>query len=273
MAWLFYTTLIVYSISLIGYFVYLFKQNNQIFKWSFFLLILGFLFHTATVIYSYVITGYIPANDLKGTLLIAGWIITGTFLAFQHKFQFKILGIYTAFLSTLIILIASQLQDVPAESKNIFNSFWLVSHIITIFIGYAAFALAGGAGLFYLFQEKALKQKTKGFFFKRLPSLELIDNSGYAFITVGFTTMTIGLITGMVYAHLIWGKFWSWDPKEVWSGITWLLYAALLHGRVSGGWRGKKAAIMAIVGFVVLLFTFFGVNLFLKGHHGEFTKF
>ena len=85
--------------------------------------------------------------------------------------------------------------------------------------------------------------------------------------------VTIGLITGVVYAKAIWGRFWSWDPKEVWSAITWLFYAALLHERLTAGWRGRRAAIMAIVGFAILLFTFLGVNFFLKGHHNPFTTY
>ncbi|HSO17956.1 MAG TPA: cytochrome c biogenesis protein CcsA, partial [Desulfosarcina sp.] len=87
----------------------------------------------------------------------------------------------------------------------------------------------------------------------------------------GFTMVTIGLITGVVYAKAVWGRFWSWDPKEVWSAITWLFYAALLHERLTVGWRGRRAAFMAIIGFGVLLFTFFGVNFLLQGHHGTFT--
>ncbi|MBU4504016.1 MAG: cytochrome c biogenesis protein CcsA, partial [Proteobacteria bacterium] len=136
----------------------------------------------------------------------------------------------------------------------------------------ASFVLAGGLGFMYLAQEHAIKTKKHGFFFRRLPSLELLDTAGYTCIVVGFTMLTIGLATGLVYAKMVWGKFWSWDPKEVWSGITWLLYAALLHERLTVGWRGRKAAIMAIVGLAVLLFTFFGVNFLLKGHHGEFTR-
>jgi cytochrome c-type biogenesis protein CcsB len=125
----------------------------------------------------------------------------------------------------------------------------------------------------YLIQENAIKAKKRRFFFKRLPSLELLDITGYACIVVGFTLLTIGLITGFVYAKSIWGRFWSWDPKEVWSGITWIFYAILLHERLTIGWRGRKSAIMAIVGFGVLIFTFLGVNLLLEGHHGEFTRF
>jgi len=105
-----------------------------------------------------------------------------------------------------------------------------------------------------------------------LPSLELLDSTGYACIIAGFTLLTIGLVTGMIYAKLIWGKFWSWDPKEVWSVVSWLLYAVLLHQRITIGFRGRRAAIMAIIGFGALLFTFLGVNFFLKGHHEPFTR-
>lgn len=147
-----------------------------------------------------------------------------------------------------------------------------MAHIITVFIGEAAFALACGAGLLYLIQEHAIKTKNHGFFFKRLPSLDLIDTTGYACIAVGFTTLTMGLIIGFVYAKSVWGRFWSWDPKEIWSVVTWLVYAALLHERLTVGWRGRRAAIMSIIGFAAVLFTFLGVNFLLGGHHGEFTR-
>jgi cytochrome c-type biogenesis protein CcsB len=169
-------------------------------------------------------------------------------------------------------VIVSRLPDAPAQTAGIFKSFWLVSHVTVIFIGEAAFALACGVGILYLTQENAIKTKRHRFFFKRLPSLDLLDSTGYACIVVGFTMLTLGLITGFVYAKSVWGRFWGWDPKEVWSGISWLFYAALLHERLTVGWRGRRSAIMAIVGFGVLIFTFLGVNFFMEGHHTEFTK-
>jgi cytochrome c-type biogenesis protein CcsB len=155
----------------------------------------------------------------------------------------------------------------------LFKNFWLISHVVVILIGEAGFALACGLGLLYLIQENAIKTKKRRFFFRRLPSLDFLDATGYACIVVGFTMLTLGLITGFIYAKAVWGRFWSWDPKEVWSGITWLFYAALLHERLTVGWRGRRSAIMAIIGFAVILFTFLGVNFLLEGHHGEFTKF
>ncbi len=136
----------------------------------------------------------------------------------------------------------------------------------------AALAMACGAGVFYLIQDRAIKQKKHRFFYRRLPPLKLLDRAGYACLVTGFTMLTVGLITGTVYAGLVWGRLWAWDPKEIWSVITWLVYAALLHERLAVGWQGRRAAIMAIAGFGVLLFTFLGVNFLLEGHHGIFTR-
>ncbi|MDL1964355.1 MAG: c-type cytochrome biogenesis protein CcsB [Deltaproteobacteria bacterium] len=265
-------TIFFYLMSTAGYFAYLFLQKNYLNRVGYFLLIAGFLCNSAAIFYGFLKSGHIPVHNLHETLVIVGWSIAGVFIIFQYKFNLRILGIYAAPLATIVMVFASQVSSEPAQIKNIVNNCWLIFHIISIFIGEAFFILAGGLGFMYLAQEHAIKAKKHGFFFRRLPSLELLDTAGYTCIVVGFTMLTIGLATGLVYAKMVWGKFWGWDPKEVWSCITWLLYAALLHERLTAGWRGRKAAIMAIIGLAVLLFTFFGVNFFLKGHHGEFTR-
>lgn len=259
-------------LSTIGYLFYLFLQKDYLQKTGFYLLATGFLCHTAEMSYRFVQSGHFPVRNLHETLSLAAWTIAGVFLLFQYRYRLKILGIYAAPLITIVMVIAARLPNVPSETQTILNNLWLIVHVIAIFIGEASLALACGAGLLYLLQENAIKSKQRGFFFKRLPSLELLDNTGYACIVTGFTMMTFGLIIGLIYAKSVWGRFWSWDPKEVWSGITWLLYAVLLHQRLTVGWRGRRAAIMAIIGFAIILFTFLGVNLFLKGHHGEFTR-
>ncbi len=270
---LYIITIVFYMLSTVAYIAYLFLQKNHLHQTGYYLLLTGFLFHTTAIGYSTLGLGYLPVHNLHGTVLFSGWSIACVFLLLKYKFNLKILGIYAAPLATLAIIIAFMLPNTPIQTNNIFKSVWLVMHIITIFIGEAALALACGAGLMYLAQEHAIKNKTRGFFFKRLPSLERIDNTGYACIIVGFSLLTLGLITGMVYAKSVWGNFWSWDPKEIWSGVSWLVYAALLHGRISVGWRGRKAALMSIIGFAVLLFTFLGVNFLLTGHHGQFTTY
>lgn len=265
-------TIFFYLMAAAGYFAYLFFQKDLLQKTGLGLLVAGFLCHCTAIGVGYVKTGHIPVNNLNQTLLIASWAVAGVFLWVQYRHHLKILGVYAAPLAVFIMILASRLSREPAQTKNIFNSIWFFIHILGVFLGEAFFALACGVGILYLLQEHAIKSKTHGFLFKRLPALELLDITGYACIAVGFILLTLGLITGFVYARHLWGSLWSWDPKEVWSAITWLIYAALLHQRLTVGWRGRRSAIMAIIGFAAVLFTFFGVNFLLQGHHQEFTR-
>ncbi|HWR91144.1 MAG TPA: c-type cytochrome biogenesis protein CcsB [Desulfobacterales bacterium] len=265
-------SILLYLLSAGGYLAYLFLQRNYLQRASFSALIAGFVFHTLALALDSFQQGHFPATNMRETLSLAGWATAGVFILLSTRYHLKILGVYAAPIIALIMVVVSRLPDEPAQTTRLFKSFWLVAHVIFIFIGEAAFALACGAGILYLLQENSIKTKKRRFFFKRLPSLDLLDSTGYACIVVGFTLLTVGLITGLIYAKSVWGRFWSWDPKEVWSGISWLFYAALLHERLTVGWRGRRSAIMAIIGFGVLVFTFLGVNLFMEGHHKEFTR-
>jgi cytochrome c-type biogenesis protein CcsB len=265
-------TILAYMLSTVAYLVFLFLQINNAQRIGYFLILAGFLCQTATIIYGFSIGGHLPVGNLRETLSLAGWAVAGCFLLFQYKFNLKILGIFAAPLIALIVVLATLVSSEPYQTTKIFKNFWLISHVMAIFFGEAFFTLAAGLGVLYLIQENAIKTKKHRFFFKRLPSLDLLDSTGYACIVVGFSMLTLGLATGLVYAKSYWGRFWSWDPKEVWSAITWIFYAVLMHERLTVGWRGRRSAIMAIIGFGVLLFTFLGVNLLLEGHHGEFTK-
>lgn len=261
-----------YLIGTATYLLFLFIQKKGLEKTGQYFLTAGFAIHTSALLYGFVSSGHIPVRNLHETLSFAGWAVICIFLILRHKTNLKILGVYAAPLALLIMVISFSLPKTPVDDPEIFKSFWLFLHILFIFLGEASFALACGVGILYLLQERAIKKKRRGFFFHRLPSLDLLDNIGYVCILAGFTLMTIGLITGFVYAKTVWGKFWSADPKEIWSIITWLLYAALLHGRLIIGWRGRRSAIMAIIGFAVVLFTFLGVNFLFEGHHEEFTR-
>ncbi|MBN2705601.1 MAG: c-type cytochrome biogenesis protein CcsB, partial [Deltaproteobacteria bacterium] len=150
----------------------------------------------------------------------------------------------------------------------VLKSFWLPLHVFLSFAGNAFLALGCGLACMYLLQEHLIKKKkTKGLF-RALPALRKLDELNYLCLRLGFPLLTLGIISGSVWASYAWGAHWSWDPKETWSLITWLLFAALLHGRMSAGWRGRRAALLTIVGFIALMFTFLGVNLLLNGLHG-----
>ena len=118
-----------------------------------------------------------------------------------------------------------------------------------------------GAQIFYLNTYIFKKKKRLGALYQKLPALDILDEINYRCLTLGFPLLTVAIITGAIWAETAWGTYWSWDPKETWSLITWFIYAALLHGRLTTGWRGRKAALLSIIGFFILLFTFLGVNL------------
>ena len=100
-----------------------------------------------------------------------------------------------------------------------------------------------------------------------MPSQEVLDTINYKSITLGFVLLTCGIISGAIWANFAWGTYWSWDPKETWSLITWLIYAIYLHARLMRGWYGKKIAWISIIGFLAVLFTYWGVNFLLSGLH------
>lgn len=139
------------------------------------------------------------------------------------------------------------------------RSYWLSFHVSTAVISYGAFAMSFALSVAYL-----LKERGK---LKSLPDKEILDEVSYKMIFVGMPFLTIMLVTGSVWAEYAWGRFWSWDPKETFALVTWLVYALYLHIRLMRGWKGRRTAILSIVGFAAILFTFFGVSYLLPGLH------
>jgi len=152
---------------------------------------------------------------------------------------------------------------VPALKSN-----WLIVHVITCFLGYAAFAITFGISLMYLFKQSDTEGKSH--LLARFPESNVLDELTHQMVTFGFLFLSIGIITGAVWANSAWGSYWSWDPKETWSLITWFIYATLLHARMMRGWHGRRIAYLSIIGFMAVLFTYFGVNL-LPGLHSYGT--
>ncbi|MBT3177479.1 MAG: cytochrome c biogenesis protein CcsA [Desulfobacula sp.] len=265
-------TTMLYFTSMAGYLLFLFKQKSIYQRTAFYLITTAVAFHLVSMIIYTMSTRSVPIQNLSQSLSVAAFFLGSMFLFFQYRFDLKILGVFASVLLFVIMLAVLIIPDAPVENNAILKGFWFYAHIILVFTGEAALALACGAGILYLLQEKGIKTKSPGFFFKRLPSLDLLDNVGYTCLATGFALLTIGLVTGFIYAKTIWGRFWSWDTKEVFSVGSWLVYAALLHLRLYSGWRGRKSAIMTIIGFLIIIFVFLGVNMLLGGHHQDFTK-
>ncbi|MEJ2682939.1 MAG: c-type cytochrome biogenesis protein CcsB [Candidatus Sulfobium sp.] len=231
------------------------------------LAVIGFLFHTSDIVARYVISGHIPIANLHEATSFFAWCIVFIFFVLEYRYRLGLLGSFIMPVVFVLMFSSSVLPRKMEPLSPVLQSYWLGIHTVLAFLGDAAFAMAFGVGIMYLLQEHYVKSKRLGGLFERLPSLQILDEINYRLITMGFPLLTLAIITGAIWAENAWGKYWQWDPKEVWSLITWLIYAAVLHLRLTAGWRGRRAAILAIIGFVVVLFTFFGVNFMLKSMH------
>jgi cytochrome c-type biogenesis protein CcsB len=250
-----------------GFIVYLAKQQNKIFYLACITLFAGFLFHTLFFASRYYVLGVAPIFSLKSSLSFFAWCITGVYLIFHVRFRLRVLGSFAAPLAAVLMIISSLIPGVEDGVNPILRSAWFLIHVVTIFIGNGIFAITFISAVMYLIQEGQIKRKTLGSFYKRLPSLETLDSINHHSIIYGFPFLTVGMITGAIYALNALGSYWRWDPKEVWTLITWLGYAMLLHERLAAGWRGRKAAIMSIICFSILIFTFLAGSIWLSSYH------
>lgn len=260
-------TTLLYSVGTVGFLIYVIRTEKVIHRIAYGFLLAGFLSHTLGLAMLVSQLRQMPVTTLPQTFSLFAWAIVGSYLAFQLKFNIRILGTFVSPLAVIFMLLSSAIPGRVIPNSKLFKSFWLTLHVATMFIGMAIFALAFCAGIMYLLQERQIKSKSFGLLYRRLPSLEVLDSLNYVCLTFGFPLITIGLISGFVYAGAVWQSFWHWDPKEILSVVTWLIYAVLLHERLAVGWRGRRAAIMAIIGFSVILVTFVGTSFILEVHH------
>jgi cytochrome c-type biogenesis protein CcsB len=256
-----------YLLGTLAYSLYLIFLKEYLSRFAWIIVSIGFTSHTLALLARYAEAGYTPVTNLHESLSFFSWMIIGVLLIANLKYKVKVLGAFLTPIALVIMLFALALPKEILPLAPVLKSFWHPFHVIFAFLGNAIFALTFCCGVMYLIQEHQLKSKKIGAITKRLPSLKVLDDLNYQSLTFGFPLLTLGIITGAVWAEYAWGRYWGWDPKETWSLITWFLYAALLHQRLTVGWRGRKAAIMAIVGFMAVLFTFLGVNLILSGLH------
>lgn len=210
------------------------------------------------------ITLHAPLSNFYESLIFFAWCLPALGLLAFRRYLKGYLGALVSILATLLLAYASFGVDsrikplMPALKSN-----WLLVHVVTAFLGYAAFALACGSAILYLLQERRPRPS--------LPPLPLLDSLIYRTTVLGFLLLTLGIFTGAVWAETAWGRYWSWDPKETWSLITWFIYAALLHARLLKGWHGRRIAWLAVLGFMAVLFTYFGVSFLLTGLHSYLT--
>ena len=211
--------------------------------------------------------GHAPLSNLYESLVFFAFTIIIIYLFIERKYQNRVIGAFTTPIAFLALAYASMSPNISDRIQPLIpalKSNWLIAHVIACFIGYGAFAVACGISFMYLVKQKSSDNKSS--MLNLLPDVDLLDDLNHRLVMFGFLFLSVGIITGAVWAYSAWGRYWGWDPKETWSLITWFVYATLLHARMMRGWRGKRTAFLSIGGFAAVLFTYFGVNL-LPGLH------
>jgi cytochrome c-type biogenesis protein CcsB len=252
---------------------------------------IGFLAHTAALILRWIASyqmgiGRVPLSNLYESLIFFAWTIMALYLIVEWRTKNRSLGTFVVPIAFLCMAFASLSPNISSRIQPLIpalQSNWLASHVITCFLGYAAFTVAFATGLMALLtgmdrdkltSDGSVRREKNGDppptnfqrFIRRIPEPGILNELIYQSTVLGFVFLTIGILTGSIWAHYAWGSYWSWDPKETWSLITWLVYAVMLHARHVRGWRGKRIAVMAIIGFICVLITYLGVN-YLPGLH------
>jgi len=228
--------------------------------------LLAFILNTGLLVIRGIIISGLPLRNLFEFGLFFVWAITLVFLFIEYKFDLSVSALFVLPIIILLLFFLVNLDVTVRPAMPALRSKWLIIHVLTAVLAYGAFAMSFALSVMYLFKERLAAKDPNSGLAAILPRLELLDELSYKVIFIGMPALTIMLVTGAVWAEYSWGRYWSWDPKETWALITWFIYSAYLHVRLRG-WKGKKAAVLSIVGFVAVIFTFLGVSYLLPGIH------
>jgi cytochrome c-type biogenesis protein CcsB len=270
------TVTFLYLFCTVLYFTFLAFRSRKLGTLAMTVTGIALLLHTTAILWRWVESyqlgfGHAPLSNMYESLVFFSWCITLLYLLVEWRMKSRIIGVFAmpfSFLAIAYAALAPGMSDridplIPALQSN-----WLHAHVITCFLSYASFAISFAVSIMYLIKapkKEGGEPETGPIAF--FPSLESLDELIYKTIVVGFPLLTIGIITGAAWANYAWGAYWSWDPKETWSLITWFVYAVFLHARFTREWRGKRTAFLSLIGFVAVIFTYFGVNYVLSGLH------
>jgi cytochrome c-type biogenesis protein CcsB len=232
------------------------------------LTIIGFLLSVAGVLTRALAAHRAPWGNMFEFTIMAMVFIVGVYLIMVWRYGVRWLGLPVTLLAAVgnglavTVFYVAVAPLVPA-----LHSVWFLIHIVAAAISGAAFNIGGVMSILYLVKKRAEDRNNVHGYLERLPSSRKIDLIAYRFLAFAFPLWTFTVVAGAIWAEYAWGRYWGWDPKETWALVTWVIYAGYLHARSTAGWRGTRAAVIAIVGLASFWFNFVGINLFVSGLH------
>jgi cytochrome c-type biogenesis protein CcsB len=275
--WVLSAVTFVYLLSFIGYLLWMVRGAEFWGAGASWIARIGFLLHSAGILIRWRVSyqmgiGHVPLTNFYESLIFFAWAVMLLYLLVEWRTRSRSPGAFVLPVACLLMAYASIAPGVSGRIEPLIpalQSNWLTVHVLTCFLGYAAFAVAFALGQMYLIRSRRGEGCNGVFLGRAIPAPEVLEDLLYRSVILGFVFLSLGIMTGSIWAHYAWGAYWSWDPKETWSLITWIVYAIMLHARAVRGWRGRRMAWMSLVGFVSVLVTYLGVN-YLDSLHSYF---
>ena len=253
-----------YLASMVLYALFFVLKKEKLGKIADIIVAAAFVFHTIALVTRGIGAGRLPMTNQYEFATSFAWGICACYLVFLWRYKFRALGAFVTPVIFVIIGYAAMQSREVRELMPALRSNWLAIHVSSAIISYGAFGVSFAVSLMFLLRQKMAHSS---FWQEHIPQENRLDLISYRAVSLGFLFLTFVMVTGAIWAERAWGSYWSWDPKETWSLITWIIYAIYLHLRISRGWKGKSAALFAVIGFICVIFTYIGVNTFLPGVH------
>ena len=254
--------LALYSVGLVHSIVTVLSRKYTLFRVGLYAVVAGFACHAASIILRAGELNYMPLTQRYEAFSFFAALGAMGYLIAYARYRITTLSVFVFPLIFILTFIANVAYDPSSSIPPVIQSNWIYVHTPLIFLGYAALFISFAGSLMYLLQERELKTKHHSTLYYKLPSLEICDDLSYRSLAIGFPLITAGIVSGALWAQSAWGTLWGTDLKILLSMFTWLIYLLLIHYRFIAGWRGKRAAYLAIAGFVSVLVSFLGANYF-----------
>ena len=294
--------LLLYVVAMAAYFHHLAFRRSKVRIAAVALTYAGVLAHLASVITRGFAAGRVPWGNMYEYSSIVGLLVVAGYLVVERVSKVRSLGGFALGAAVLAMAGATMVYVTPGPLVPALNSYWIRIHVVAAMTGSSLFILGFVFTLLYLVRDRKERREAARAVAEPAPALAAVGGGGlphdlaaspdepeprpdpeprpgwlpaaavldrlaYRTIAFGFPIWTFAVIAGAIWAEQAWGRYWGWDPKEVWSFITWVVFAAYLHARATVGWRGRRAAVIAVVGFAALAFNLYAVNLVIPGLH------
>jgi cytochrome c-type biogenesis protein CcsB len=255
----FMVTMVLYFVATMSFLAYLLRRSEALSNVSLAITAVGFISHTVGLVIRMVEVSSTVPPSFSDALSFFSWMIILVFVLVEFRHRIHVLGSFMVPLALVSLVSSAALPETVPTLQPVFKTLWF--HVTLSMLGTVGFTVAFVAGVMYLIQDRLLKSKQFNVLYSKLPALDFLDHLNQQSIVMGFPLLTLGIVTGAISAEFARGSYVSWNPEQIWALVTWVFYFIVLLGRLTVGWRAKRAAYLTVIGFACVILTLVGVVL------------